>query len=181
MDSPVGILDSGSGGLSIWKEIISIERAFNSRIYGVPLSIVDLDKAVSQLIYIATPEEKDFIEDTKDFNEKMKRFLDFWEKKKPNSRVEENPILIEYYRRIDYANKNFKGFSEGWRSDMGMIYVTFGPPSQVERHPMDSNSKPYEIWYYYELDRSFVFIDDTGFNDYRLYNPDYSRWPGYRQ
>ncbi len=164
-----------------WNEITSIQKSFVSGIYGIPLSIVDLDKAVTQLIYIATSEEKDFIEEAKDYNEKLKRFLSFWDKKKPNPSVEENPILIEYYRRIEYANKNFKGFSEGWRSDMGMIYVTFGPPSQVERHPMDSNSKPYEIWYYYELDRSFVFVDDTGFNDYRLYNPDYSRWPGYRQ
>lgn len=164
-----------------WKEITSIQKPFTSGIYGIPLSIVDLDKAVTQLIYIATGEEKDFIEEAKDYSEKLKRFLNFWDKKKPNPSVEENPILIEYYRRIEYANKNFKGFSEGWRSDMGMIYVTFGPPSQVERHPMDSNSKPYEIWYYYELDRSFVFVDDTGFNDYRLYNPDYSRWPGYRQ
>ncbi|MDP3581631.1 MAG: GWxTD domain-containing protein, partial [Ignavibacteria bacterium] len=65
--------------------------------------------------------------------------------------------------------------------DMGMIYITFGPPSNVERHPLDSDAKPYEIWDYYEINRSFTFVDETGFGNYRLINPDFSRWPGYRQ
>jgi len=61
-----------------------------------------------------------------------------------------------------------------------MVFITFGPPSSVERHPLDMDSKPYEIWQYYELNRSFVFLDQTGFGDYHLVNPDYSSWPGYR-
>jgi len=163
-----------------WKEIKTIEKNFIAKIHGVPNSISDLDKAVHQLTYIASPAEKDFIEDAKSYDEKMSRFLAFWDKKKPNQKVEENPIMYEYYRRIEYANKNFKGFGEGWKSDMGMIYVTFGPPSNVERHPLDPDSKPYEIWQYYEINRSFIFVDETGFGNYRLYNADYSRWPGYR-
>lgn len=163
-----------------WKEIATTEKKFYSIIYGLPNSIVDLDKAVEEMIYIASPEELDFIKDAKTYDEKLNRFVAFWEKKKPNPKAEENPILYEYYRRIEYANKHFKGFGAGWHSDMGMIYVTFGPPSNVERHPMDPDSKPYEIWEYYDLNRSFVFADQTGFGDYRLVNPDYSRWPGYR-
>ncbi|OGU84912.1 MAG: hypothetical protein A2499_03990 [Stygiobacter sp. RIFOXYC12_FULL_38_8] len=164
-----------------WKEIKTIEKNFQAKIYGVPNSILDLDKAVEQMVYIASPSEKDFIEDAKSFEEKMNRFLAFWEKKKPNQKVEENPIMYEYYRRVEYANKTFKGFGEGWHSDMGMIYITFGPPSNVERHPLDSDAKPYEIWDYYEINRSFTFVDETGFGNYRLINPDFSRWPGYRQ
>ena len=164
-----------------WKEISSTQKTFVSKIYGIPNSINDLDKAIEQMVYIASPKELDFIKDATDYETKMNRFLAFWESKKPNKQSEENPVLYEYYRRIEYANKNFKGFGEGWKSDMGMIYVTFGPPSYVERHPLDSDSKPYEIWDYYDLNRSFTFIDETGFGDYRLINPDYSRWPGYRQ
>lgn len=163
------------------KEIVSVEKKIVSKIAGIPSSIVDLDKAVTQMLYIASPEELDYIKSTKEADEKMSRFMAFWNKKKPNPRDEDNPVLYEYYRRIDYSNKNFKGLVEGWRSDMGMIFVTFGPPSYVERHPLDMNSKPYEIWEYYELNRSFVFLDRTGFGDYRLINPDFSRWPGYRQ
>ncbi|MCX7875217.1 MAG: GWxTD domain-containing protein [Melioribacteraceae bacterium] len=165
---------------SDWKEISSTEKNFISKIYGIPNSISDLDKAIEQMVYIASPKEIDFIRDASDYDTKMNRFLAFWDSKKPNKQSEDNPVLYEYYRRIEYANKNFKGFGEGWKSDMGMIYVTFGPPSYVERHPLDSDSKPYEIWDYYDLNRSFTFVDETGFGDYRLINPDYSRWPGYR-
>jgi GWxTD domain-containing protein len=164
-----------------WKEITSTEKKFFSKLEGLPGNITDLDKAIDQLLYIATPGERDYISETEDYNLRLERFIEFWNKKKPNPNVDENPILYEYYRRIDYANKNFKGLSEGWRTDMGLIFVTFGPPSSVERHPFDSDSKPYEIWDYYDHNRSFVFIDQTGFGDYRLYNPDFSRWPGYRQ
>ncbi len=164
-----------------WKDVESTEKNFYSVIYGLPGTIVDLDLAVDEMLYIASPEELDFIKSASTYNEKLNRFLAFWDKKKPNQKVDENPILYEYYRRVEYANKNFKGFGAGWHSDMGMIYVTFGPPSYVERHPMDSNAKPYEIWDYYDLNRSFIFSDQTGFGNYRLVNPDYSRWPGYRQ
>ena len=164
-----------------WKEKGFTERKFSSKIYGIPNSITDLDKTIDQLLYIASPAEIEIIKQGADYTEKMSRFLAFWNKKKPNPKEDENPILFEYYRRVEYANHNFKGFGEGWRSDRGMVYITFGPPSYVERHPMDSDSKPYEIWEYYEINRSFVFLDQTGFGDYRIVNPDYSHWPGYRQ
>lgn len=162
-----------------WKEITSVEKILYSKIYGVPINITDIQKAVDQMLYIASPQELSYIKNAKDNEEMLERFLAFWDKHKPDKNSEENPIQAEYYRRIDYANKNFKGFGEGWHSDMGMIYVTFGPPSNVERHPFDSDSKPYEIWSYFEQNRTFIFIDQTGFGDYRLYNADYSRWPGY--
>lgn len=161
--------------------IVSTEKKLYAVITGLPASITDLDKAIEQMLYIASPNELDFIKEGKTYEERLNRFLAFWDKRKPNAKTDENPIMNEYYRRIEYANKNFKGWGlEGWRSDMGMIYVTFGPPSYVERHPLEPNSRPYEIWDYYELNRSFIFVDQTGFGDYRLLNPDYSRWPGYR-
>jgi hypothetical protein len=41
----------------------------------------------------------------------------------------------------------------------------------VDRHPFEVDSKPYEIWAYYELNYSIVFVDETGFGDYRLQTP----------
>jgi GWxTD domain-containing protein len=165
---------------SAWNPIDLTEKSFNSIIWGIPTTITDLDKAVKQMTYIASGKDIDFILEGESYDEKLNRFFAFWDTKKPNQTLDDNPILYEYYRRIEYANKNFKGMLEGWRSDMGLIYVTFGPPSSVERHPMEIDSKPYEVWDYYELNRYFVFVDQTGFGDYRLLNPDYSRWPGYR-
>lgn len=158
----------------------NVKKNFFAKILGIPNSIVDLEKAVNQMAYIASSNELNFIKDAKSYEEKMNRFLSFWDSKKPNKDSDDNPIMYEYYRRVDYANKTFKGYNEGWKTDMGMIFITFGPPSNVARHPYEMNSKPYEVWEYYDLNRSFVFVDESGFGNYRLYNPDYSRWPGYR-
>ena len=62
-----------------------------------------------------------------------------------------------------------------------MIYIVLGPPNNVERHPFEYDSKPYEIWYYYGINQQFYFVDDTGFGDYRLLNFNYGDWYRYRQ
>jgi GWxTD domain-containing protein len=153
------------------KTVVVSTKSFFSRWSGMPSTLKDLEKASDQMIYIAGPDEIDFIQDGKDFAEKLDRFMQFWEKKDPTQGTPENEVFNEYYRRIEFANKNFKQMLEGWRSDMGMVYVTLGSPNNVERHPFEYDSKPYEVWDYYDINRRFVFVDQTGFGDYRLVTP----------
>lgn len=40
-----------------------------------------------------------------------------------------------YYNRVYYANTYFTSFTEGWRTDRGMIYIMFGPPKAVTKTP----------------------------------------------
>jgi hypothetical protein len=54
---------------------------------------------------------------------------------------------------------------------MGMVYIIFGEPSNIERHPYEMDTKPYEIWAYYNINKQFVFVDNSGFGDYRLITP----------
>jgi len=159
---------------------VGIGKKFFARISSYPTSITDLDLAIDQMIYIASQNEINYIKAGKTYREKLRRYMEFWKKKDPSPNTEENEILDEYYRRVEYANAHFKGYYPGWRTDMGVVYITLGPPDQVERHPFEYDSKPYEIWYYYDLNRNFVFVDETGFGDYRLINPDYSDWYRYR-
>lgn len=51
---------------------------------------------------------------------------------------------------------------------MGMVFILLGSPNNVERHPFDIDSKPYEVWSYYDYNRQVVFLDETGFGDYKL-------------
>jgi len=162
------------------KVIASTLKSFNSRWVGVPSAINDLDKAVAQLIYIASSSEKSYIESAPNKEEKIKRYLEFWKKKNPNPHEEDNRVFDEYYRRINYANENFSHFMEGWRTDRGLVYITLGPPNNIDRHPFDYDAKPYEIWEYYEMNQQFVFMDETGFGDYRLITPMYGDMYRYR-
>jgi GWxTD domain-containing protein len=112
-----------------------------------------------------------FIEEASDQEEMIKRYLEFWKKKDPSPNTEENEIFNEYYRRIVFANEKYSHYTEGWKTDRGMVFILLGPPSNVDRHPFDYDSKPYEVWEYYDLNKNFVFIDETGFGDYRLITP----------
>ena len=153
----------------------SVKKTFVVRWASAPSSIVDLKKAVQQLKYIA--KQKDINEIKKaPQSEQIEKFEKFWEKRDPTPGTAKNELMDEYYRRITFSNENFSNFKEGWKTDMGMIYVIFGPPSDIERHPFDRGYKPYEIWYYYHINRQFIFIDETGFGDYRLRNPDWRNW-----
>ncbi|MCL5028125.1 MAG: GWxTD domain-containing protein [Bacteroidetes bacterium] len=151
--------------------LASGERPFFSRWVGVPSTITDLDKAVEQLIYIASSKEIDFIKDATTVEEKLKRYLAFWKKLDPTPETEDNEIFNEYYRRIEYANEHFSHYVEGWKTDRGMVFILLGSPDNVDRHPFDLDSKPYEVWEYYNLNQSFTFVDETGFGDYRLITP----------
>lgn len=160
----------------------STESDFENLATDIPLPMKDIETLVEQLQYIAKADELDFIREGKTDAEKQKRFLDFWKKKDPSPNTKRNEVMQEYYRRVTLANKLFGNvYSQGWRTDMGMVYIIFGEPSNVERHPYEMDSKPYEIWDYYEDNKQFVFIDNTGFGDYRLISPiwDTFRWEKY--
>lgn len=154
-----------------FKTISTINKSFFSRWIGLPGNVSDIDKAISQMVYIATPDELNKLKDSKTNEEKLRNFLEFWKKKDPSPNNEENEVFNEYFRRVAYANDNFSNYNEGWRTDRGMVYIILGAPNNIDRHPFEYDSKPYEVWEYYELNRSFIFLDQTGFGDYRLITP----------
>ncbi|NUN07722.1 MAG: GWxTD domain-containing protein [Ignavibacteriaceae bacterium] len=160
--------------------LTSVTKIVRSRLTGLTFVIKDLEKAIDQMVYIAGASELDDMKKAENYNDKLKLFLDFWKKRDPSTATEENEIFNEYFRRVEFANKNFSNYMEGWRSDMGMVYIILGAPDNIDRHPFDYNSKPYEIWEYFELNRRFVFIDNTGFGDYRLITPLYGDSYRYR-
>lgn len=145
---------------------------FEYRWMNFPVSLDDIDLAIDQLQYIATDSEMKKMRKGKTAADKQKRFMEFWKSKDPSPATTRNEVMNEYYRRIDYANKNYSTqYTTGWKTDMGMVFIIFGLPNNVERHPYEMDRKPYEVWDYYELNRQFVFVDDSGFGDYRLVTP----------
>ncbi len=147
------------------------DRGFVMRWANVPLTLADLDLAIRQAKYLATEQEYDTMTSATTLEEKQKRFIDFWQKRNASKDLQHNDYMEQYYSRVQYANEHFAHYIEGWRTDMGMVFILLGPPSNVDRHPFDEDTKPYEIWSYYDYNASVVFIDNTGFGDYRLETP----------
>jgi len=142
---------------------------------GLPELVKDFDKAVDQMKYIASGNEIEEIKKKKGY-EKFEAFKEFWDKKDPSPGVKGNEKMIEYYRRISFAIKSFSSSRrpDGWMTDRGYIYVIMGAPDNTYKQTFESyGSPPYEIWYYYHRNRTYTFIDETGFGDFILISPIY--------
>ncbi len=134
-----------------------------------PTSVEDLNLALRQLRYIGDMDSIKFYLKAP-YTERKEYFFRFWKSQDPNPDTPENELMSEYYRRVNFTNKNFSITGEdGWLTDRGRIYIKFGQPDDIERHPFESGSYPFEIWRYYTLRKTFLFIDRTGFGDYVLH------------
>jgi GWxTD domain-containing protein len=51
-------------------------------------------------------------------------------------------LLKRYYGRVKEANKQFSSYTQGWKTDRGMIYIVMGVPANIYRSPSE------EIWMY---------------------------------
>jgi GWxTD domain-containing protein len=134
--------------------------------------------------YIITNEEKDaFLQLTSD--DARDRFIDrFWEIRNPTPGSPENTYKIEHYRRLEYSNEYFGHVShvEGWRTDMGRIYITLGEPAQRQKLLGLQKITPMEIWFYSNSSPALppffyiVFFQRDPMDEFRLYSP-YSDGP----
>ena len=147
------------------------EKLFSNKMTGVPLNMKDLNLLVDEMIYIATGEELDKIKDAPTNELKQKYFTEYWRSKDPSPYTSRNELMQEYYRRVAISNERYSHYIDGWKTDMGMVYIIYGEPNNIERVPFNDNSKPYEVWDYYSVNRQFIFVDVSGFGDYKLNTP----------
>jgi GWxTD domain-containing protein len=132
-----------------------------------------LNKEFEYARYIALDDEVSRFEHLTDLNAKKKFIYEFWKHRDPDPTTTENELKNEYLARVEYANQNFHaGTKEGWRTDRGRVYIMYGPPDDLERHPNEIDTKAYEVWHYHNIQGGveFDFIDKSGFSDYILVN-----------
>ena len=66
--------------------------------------------------------------------------------------------MEEYYRRISFADINFSvPKKKGWKTDMGKVLCIMGDPDEVQSYSFTRNSRPYEVWIYYEFGTQYIF------------------------
>ena len=88
------------------------------------------EEMIDPLIYLATQDELDQMK----ASERPKVALDdFWIKCGGNIERARELIRI-YYTRAVYSNLYFTSYTEGWRTERGMIYLIYGPPDKVYKN-----------------------------------------------
>ena len=96
------------------------------------------------VIYILTDEEKDLFNKLTNDDERDAFIEQFWRRRDPDPNTSINEFKEEHYRRIAYANEHFTSGVEGWVTDRGRIYITFGPPNTIEDHQGGRYRRRYE-------------------------------------
>jgi GWxTD domain-containing protein len=149
------------------KPIVSRSKEFEVRTTRFYFS-KNSEEAAAILAYIASSELIDrFLEAGK---EERKRIWErFWREHDPTPTTPKNEFYEEHMKRFTYANEHFStSRGEGWRTDMGKVYIIHGPPDEIDDYPMEVGRNPIQVWYYMSNGTRFVFVDETGFGDYVL-------------
>lgn len=139
------------------------------------LTPADIQRMRDIFAYIIRPDQSQTFER---LNATGKRafWVQYWKDRDPSPGTVENESKDEHLRRMNYANERFsvgsQNRTDGWRTDMGRVYIVYGPPNTVERYPFTSEGKPAEMWYYDNLAGQgqvyFLFIDESGFGEYNM-------------
>lgn len=108
------------------------------------------------------------------------QFIDaFWDMRNPQPGSAINTFKEEHYRRLAYVRSNFGDprYDDGWRTDMGRVYITLGPPKQLAKHHIGRRTRPVEIWFYESPSPALppyfnlVFYQRSEGDPYTLYSP----------
>jgi len=131
----------------------------------------ELDDLFNKSKYIATSADFDKFEKINTTEGKREFLYNFWKDKDNDVSTPVNEFYRNYFSRVNLSTQRYGSLSRvGWKSDRGRVFIIYGDPSEIERYPNQVDTKPYEIWYYNELEGGvmFVFGDLTGFSDYTL-------------
>lgn len=96
-------------------------------------------------------------------------FKEFWQKRDPTPADDNNPLLEEFTRRVEFVDKQYAWTNRaGFQTDRGRIYIIYGPPDEIKTSNQVGANANYEVWTYVELGRQFVFIDRHNDGNFEL-------------
>jgi GWxTD domain-containing protein len=117
------------------KEGLYFIQSDTSSLHGVGLRVVDryyptmnkVDELTEPLLYISTKEEMEALVRASD---KRGAFEEYWVKMAGNP-AQASQMIKKFYSQVEAANYFFTTYEEGWKTDMGMIYIVYGKPDEI--------------------------------------------------
>ena len=139
-----------------------------------------LREYIRSLRPVSTETERIFIDtyvETTDQTSLQQFFYNFWTDRNPD---QPEQAWINYNNEVIKANNTYSTqVKKGYNTDMGRIYLQYGPPNTITDRPFDEGVVPYQIWHYYSLnnnrerDKKFVFVaSELIVKDYTLVHSD---------
>ena len=145
-------------GYSADKEL-SIEKEFEIFWFNKSTYLYKADLAIRPMRYLLSKEDFERVDDM-DYDEKEAWMDLYWQKRDPSPDTEYNELKVEYFKRIQIANKKFAlRYKEGWETDRGKILLLYGEPDKIENRRYAANQKPHLVWIYNNYNLTFLFVD----------------------
>jgi GWxTD domain-containing protein len=137
IDFKYELLKRGNYRFEVETEDEDGERLYKARDFAIKSdnypAVVTPRELAEPLIYLMNRRDHEKmmeIEDPDSLKEEIDRF---WLSNIGNANQARSVISL-YYERVEQANKQFTTFKEGWKTDLGMMYILFGPPWYVDRY-----------------------------------------------
>lgn len=152
------------------------DNSFASRITDTE----DLKEYIKSLRPVSTHSEKLFINtyvESSDLVSLQRFFYNFWYDRNPE---QPEQAWINYNNEVIKVNNTYSTqVKKGYDTEMGRVYLQYGPPNTITDRPFDEGVVPYQIWHYYTLNdnrernKKFVFIaSELIAKDYTLVHSD---------
>jgi GWxTD domain-containing protein len=153
------------------------------------------DKWLDQdVAYIISDQERAAFKRLEADEERVQFIKQFWMRRDPTPGTPENEVKEEHYRRIAYSNERYGTIDlPGWKTDRGRLYITWGPPDEIESHPSGgaynrpaeqgggvTSTFPFEQWRYRHIegvgnDVSIEFVDKSRSGAFRMTTDPYEK------
>jgi GWxTD domain-containing protein len=144
------------------KEAVSLQTPYQKWLtQDVAYIITDAERATFKALP-SDAEREQFIEQ-------------FWLIRDPTPGTVYNEFKSEHYRRVAYTNEHFttKNALPGWKTDRGRVYITYGPPDEIEDHAAAGTTTAFQQWRYKFIEGVgtnviIEFVDPTSAGEYRM-------------
>ena len=161
---------------------VKVENTFASRLNDTET----LKEYIRSLRPVSTQSEKLFINtyvETAELTPLQQFFYNFWHDRNPE---QPEQAWINYNNEVIKVNNTYTTqVKKGYDTEMGRVYLQYGPPNTITDRPFDAGgllneaAVPYQIWHYYTLNnnrernKKFVFIaSELNVRDYTLVHSD---------
>ncbi|MCK4806357.1 MAG: GWxTD domain-containing protein [Candidatus Aegiribacteria sp.] len=94
---------------------------------------------------------------------------EFWQERDPTPVTVQNEFLEMYLARLDYIEENFAMLNiMGINTDQGWVFALLGEPDIIDSRPLETATRPTQVWTYFSPTIEVLFIDYDGCGTFEL-------------
>ncbi|MDZ7268228.1 MAG: GWxTD domain-containing protein [candidate division KSB1 bacterium] len=137
---------------------------------GIPQTGIHLSQAIQTALCLTEGEARQRLLAalTSPTAEQHRALAAFWQARDPSPGTVVNEEMNAFYQRVAIANERFSGSRDGWQTDRGQTLLKLGVPDEIIQYAGSDAGRPYQIWRYHRLNRTFKFVDEEGIGEFEL-------------